>query len=96
MALQMTVTCPDGNTATYIKIQKLTIDKLNVTIVLDAYKDQASRLAGNAPSICGYKAKLFPALPKYSFIASSFTADYLAEAYIYLKTLPDFSTATDA
>lgn len=91
MALQMTIALPSGIIvqSAYIKIVGYQGNKNQCQLSLAAFKDQASMQAG-APQIDGYNlSEVF--VPTLSATAG----DFITQGYNYIKTLPDFSGATN-
>ena len=85
MALQINKAAEHGFTASsaYVKISKFIGDKENVTFMIDYFYDEQARIDGKPPFGSGSYKMVTP------------TTDLLPALYTYLKTLDEFSGATD-
>jgi hypothetical protein len=84
MAIELTVTTPQGFEATnaYHRIENITIqNKETISFALCAYKDNTQKIAFDTKGMSC----------KYDITGNN----PIAQAYMYLKTLPEFASAKD-
>ena len=94
MAIIMAYSDDYGNdyASAYIRIRQLIIDNpdvgdKNATCMVDIYASKAKRTNGKRPFITNKSYNWIP--------AGGINTLVMADAYSYLKTLPEFSVATD-
>ena len=96
MALYKPTTLTTGVTADYYRISELVAVKLKIRIKVEMYLNAQARVDGRAPIMENCYQKIVGALPQgFSFTASDYDVNFYDEAYVFLKTLPMFSGATD-
>jgi len=92
MALSIKVTADDkfGNSATfntaYVRVGQVNSTKYSASATVTTYT-QAPTTENSSPSVISIK--------NYNFIPTMTNANFINQAYLYLKTLPDFIGATD-
>lgn len=90
MAITKTIVSDSGLTTlnAYIRVRTYNGTKENFVFILDIYKDQQSYQEG---------FKTITASKEYSFNPdnSGNSTNYIKQAYLFLKTLPEFISAED-